>query len=310
MVDVPNYLRGVGSISSEGFKNNAPSSGKQVDYLEKGTKVFKPKMDVEQRIRFFPGRNGYVGQQLFVHFNVGPEKKTLGCLSMLSEPCPLCAESRRLYDEGRNTEGSDIKKVSCWLTYILDRNDEAAGPQVYVLSDTPMNQFRELIKDREKGGEPYPVDDIEIGKDLFLIRKEDGRGKRYAPTTFSQMASVSPLSPGDKSDFFKNFDPKLLSKRSTQYFEYVYGTHSLENILKIHSSEEVMKIYGVSAPEMSERERVVDRTEPVYDEAVDEKEEEAPAKEAVPEREPVAAASVQNNMEYLKSRLEKNKSKG
>lgn len=116
---------------------------------------------------------------IYVHTNVGPDKNSYLCLDkMKGERCPVCEARADAADE---EEDRQLRPQWRALCYVIDRDDEKAGPQ---LMNMGVKLFREINARGvdKKGGGLILLDDPEEGFDVFFHR--DGTGLK---TTYTQV---------------------------------------------------------------------------------------------------------------------------
>ena len=219
-------------------------------YLSSDIPLFKSK-EGESCIRILPptwedtekwGDGWEIG--IYLHYSVGPDNGAYLCLDkMKGETCPVCEARRDAADE----EESDALKPSyrslCW---VIDRDNEKAGPQVWSM---PITLFRDINARSvdKKTNTPILIDDPEEGYDLVFNRA--GTDKRTKYTGVEIMREPTPL----------HDDEKLQAR----WLEYIKD-HPLPDVLTFFDAEHIERVlFGK-----------VDRKKPEAEEA----ETEAPAR--------------------------------
>ena len=170
-----------GDRSSEDVTRRSKMSGGNYDnYLSSDAPFFKAK-EGENTVRIMPPTwddqekwgNGWE-IVVWLHRNVGPDNGTYLCLDkMKGIPCPICEARRDATDEDEAKELQVNPRPLCW---VIDRNNEKAGPQVMGM---PISLFRDintrsidkktgdvLVIDGDKEGYGYDVMFNREGNDL------------------------------------------------------------------------------------------------------------------------------------------------
>jgi hypothetical protein len=178
--------------TAEEVNRRAKESSRSYDSIfEDGFVVYKPK-EGENIIRILPPTwlsfddNGnmlkdeafekwgaYWEISVYVHNNIGPDRSTFLCLAeMKDEPCPVCEARLDAADEEERFALSPNRRALCWL---IDRNDEKAGPQLWAMPHKKV--FKPICArstDRKTGG-VILVDNPEEGYDVFFNVEHAGK---------------------------------------------------------------------------------------------------------------------------------------
>jgi hypothetical protein len=159
------------------------SSGLYDSAILDGFTVFKPK-EGENIIRILPFTWQDVDKWgasweiiVAVHNNIGPDRGTFICLDkMQDESCPVCEARRSAVDDEERYALAPNERALCWL---IDRNDEKAGPQWWLM---PIKKVFKVINARstdKKSGALLLVDDPEEGYDIYFTREGTGKTTDY-----------------------------------------------------------------------------------------------------------------------------------
>lgn len=114
--------------------------------------------------------------QVWLHRNVGPDNGTYLCLDkMQGERCPVCEAQRDATDED---EANSLKVGKRPMCYVIDRNNEKAGPQILSM---PLTLFREINTRSidKKDGSAILIDDPEEGFDVLFTREGKDLRTKY-----------------------------------------------------------------------------------------------------------------------------------
>ena len=157
--------------SAEELSRKASEGARDYDSIFKpGIPIFKAK-EGENCIRILPSTWDEPDWDYIIHQhrNVGPDNVSYLCLDKMKdgEVCPVC-EAKRLATDKEEADELRIQKGSiCW---IIDRDDERTGPQVWQM---PFTKVRNEIYARsvdKKTRAPILVDDPEEGFDINFTR--------------------------------------------------------------------------------------------------------------------------------------------
>ena len=176
--------RGGERTSEDVTRRSKMSGGNYDNYLSSDAPFFKAK-EGENIIRIMPRtwddeEKWGTGWEIiaYLHRNVGPDDNTYLCLDkMKGERCPIC-EARADMDED---EADAVKVQARPLCYVIDRNNEKAGPQIMGM---PLTLFREINARsiHKKSGSVLRIDgDKELmGHDVSFNREGTDKKTKYA----------------------------------------------------------------------------------------------------------------------------------
>jgi hypothetical protein len=174
------------------------------------------------------------GQDIYIHYNVGPDNGSYLCLDkMKGEKCPICEARRKAHDEEADQLRPNLR-VLCW---VIDRDNQKAGPQLWSM---PLSLSREinLRSVDKKTGTPILIDHPEEGYDIVFTR--EGSDKRTKYTAVEVVRESSPLS-----------DEQKLMDRWLKYI----SDHPLQDVLVFYPPEHIEKVlFGKGRPKRDEEE--------------------------------------------------------
>lgn len=169
-------------------------SGNYDSIFKERCKVFRPK-DGKNVIRILPPTwedPRHYGYEIFVNYGIGVDNQSYLSLSkMLQKPDPL-EDAKKAADKDGDRKLSDAlsaKKRVVW--YVIDRNDEEAGPQLWAAPWTVDRDVANLTID-EDTKEVIWIDDPENGFDLRFYKEGKGRNTEYNPSKMKLLAQ-SPI---------------------------------------------------------------------------------------------------------------------
>jgi hypothetical protein len=155
---------------------------------------------------------------IFVHYNIGADKSAFLCLSrMKGESCPICEESSKLSQAGREEEAKGLRPASRTLFFVLDRDKEEDGIKLY---DSPTSSVGDPLISlclNRRTREMVDITDIHKGFDVIIVRK--GLGVRN--TRYKSVSLDHPSTPLGKKDFTEEMLENLIPFESVlNYADY------------------------------------------------------------------------------------------
>jgi hypothetical protein len=166
-------------------------------FINDDVDMYKVK-DGDNLVRFLPptfeNLNGadaeHYGLDVFVHYDVGTDGSSFLCLEQnFNEPCPICQARLEMEAEGLKEEADKLKARKRVLIYVIDRDNEDAGPLVWsapwtVDKDVSMRSYD------KRSGEVYYPDDPEDGFDIEFAREGKGRTTKYVGVQLARKSSA------------------------------------------------------------------------------------------------------------------------
>lgn len=127
-----------------------------------------------------------------VHFNIGIDRASYLCnLSLNHSPvCGLCEIHSKLARDGKKLEADAIRASSRAVAWVIDREHEEKGPQLFMFPASLEQTIWNICKDKETGRMRY-IDDPINGHTVFLTRVGDDEKTKWLPEI---APSVTPLS--------------------------------------------------------------------------------------------------------------------
>lgn len=218
--------------SPETVARRASQRGGSFDnYIDGKFSRFKPK-DGKNRIRILPltwddmdkwGDNW--GIDIFTHRFIGPDNSNFLCLQkMQGKTCPLCQARHQVSSE--DEEAADkLKPVKRTLAWIIDRNDEKAGPQFWEVPVKVEQAIQELSKGEDGGGVIEPSHHEE-GYDITFKKEGSGLNTQYIAPTIVRDSSPLSDDPDIQQkwlDFIEeNPLPEILVSHEASYMKAAY----------------------------------------------------------------------------------------
>ncbi len=146
-----------------------------------GAKLFKPR-EGKNIIRIlpptWPDANHY-GYEIWCNYGIGIDEQSYLSLSkMKSEPDPLADARKQAEREGNKKLADELAPKRRVLIYVIDRNAEEEGPQLWSAPWTVDKDFCNIAYD-EDTREVIMVDDPEEGCDIRFYKEGTGRNTKY-----------------------------------------------------------------------------------------------------------------------------------
>lgn len=163
-------------------RKSRQSGGLYDSYLIPDAQMFKAK-EGENQVRILPATWKDLEKwgdgweiAIYLHYNVGPDNGAYLCTDkMKNEPCPVCEARRKTDDPEEADQLRPSYRALCW---VIDRENEKAGPQVWSI---PLTLFKEInIRSVDKKtNTPILIDSPEDGYDLSFRREGSSKKTKY-----------------------------------------------------------------------------------------------------------------------------------
>lgn len=234
-------------------------------------KVWKPK-EGKNIIRILPPTwedADHFGLDIHVNYNIGADKQQYLSLSkMLGEADPLAEAKREAERDGDKDLAKDLSPSKRLLYWLIDRNDEDEGPQLWAPPVGFDKDVANVCYD-EDTKEVVFIDDPENGCDLRFVKEGTGLKTKYPG---SQMKIMKP-------------SPLCEDERVQDEWLAFIQENTLKDVLNFYSYEHIKMTFNGQAgrdkdEDTDQDERPRRRTEPVAEERPqqpDPKEEAEPA---------------------------------
>ena len=262
--------------SKESVEKRASQQGGQFDNWTKDTiPMFTPKAG-KHRVRFLPpmwdGAEHY-GMDIYVHFNVGPDQQQYLCLRQHADSkCPLCEESERLKNAGEDDAAYDLKANKRVLGYVIDRDDEEAGPKLWAMPWTVDRDITALMVDPDSG-EVILVDHPDEGYDIVFQRQGTGVNTKYVGAQIARKSSPLCDDP-EVQDEWLEFVQNTPVPKTLCTFDYDYVKNELEGGGPLDSDDDEEEKRGKSTKRRKKVEDDEEEDDPPFDADDDDDEEE------------------------------------
>lgn len=163
----------------------------------------------------------HYGLDLWLHYNIGPDRNAVLCLNrMLKQPCPPCEQRLLAERAGDEDEAKDLRPRRRCCVWIVDRQAEQEGPQLYSMPATLDEEIQTISTDKTDGTY-YLVDDPFEGYDVMFEKVGTGINTKYNGVQIARRAS--------------GVDPA--------YIEYI-AEYPIPQCLIWRPYEEVMELFG------------------------------------------------------------------
>lgn len=162
-------------------KRATQTSGMYDSIISSNFQTWKPK-EGTNIVRILPAtwdEAEHYGMDIFKHNNIGPENAQYLCLfKMKGEECPACNERRSLEADGLSDDAILLKVQKQVLVWIIDRSDEASGPQLWSMGWT-VDKDINVLSVNKRTGRVLLVDHPDEGYDIEFIREGTQLKTRY-----------------------------------------------------------------------------------------------------------------------------------
>lgn len=211
--------------------DRAERKGSMFDTLFKDVKVYAPKQGANLLRILPPSWKGarHFGLRVKIHYDVGPEDRRYLCLRDENSPHKRCPVCEALYDLGPNATQEEKRALRAGdgiVYYVIDRDAEKDGVQVWLTSPTNDSEIAaQMVNRRNKS--VLPIAHPDDGYDVEFSRTGTGKMKtRYRG--FQIMRESSPLSDNDK--------------RADEWLDAVFD-HPLPTVLNFYSPERIEEVF-------------------------------------------------------------------
>lgn len=217
-------------------RKRAESSGKDFDrYLQDVADAYAVN-DGDNVVRILPPTwddAEHYGHDIYVHYEIGPDKGTYLCLNkMKGEKCPICEERKRAQNEGDEDYAKKLEPKKRVLVYVIDRNKEKEGIKVWAM---PWTLDRDIVKVSvdKRTGEVLPIDHPDDGYDVMFERTGKGPRTEYVGVSIDRKSS--PLDNDKALDFAQE--------------------HPLPTLLKFYPYDHIASVFDGGSPPAGGRDR-------------------------------------------------------
>lgn len=225
------------------MRRSRQSGGSYDSYLPSEVTMFKPR-EGENAVRILPpmwdkkkwGKGWEIG--VYLHNRIGPDNATYLCLDKMNgETCPVC-EARRTAADAEEADAFQPKwRAFCW---VIDRNNEKAGPMVW---NMPVTLFREINARSydKKTGKVVLIDGDPkadyAGYDVLFNREGDGVKTKYVSVEIDR----------EQTNIHED------EAREKKWLDYI-KTNSLPDILIYFDAEHIERVlFGAAGEEEAPR---------------------------------------------------------
>lgn len=160
----------------EFYRQQRDRLSQQLD--SQGVRYWKPKIGTNT-IRILPNWSDPVGReffkQVFIHWNVGEEKKKVVCPSTEGRTdCPICAYVKDLYEsknEDDLKEARELARRERFACNVLDMSGQSEGIAVFELGPQLFRDILWMFTDGDYGD----LDDLKNGRNIKIERVGQGK---------------------------------------------------------------------------------------------------------------------------------------
>lgn len=185
--------------SKEDVKARANMRGGGFDsFIKPEFKRYKVR-DGKNMVRILPAtweKPKHYGFDIWVNYGIGADNQSYLSLSkMNNEEDPLADARREAQREGDDETAKALAPRQRVLVWVIDRNEEDEGPQLWDIPFSVDKDFVNLCLDEDTKEVIYP-DDPDEGHDLRFYKEGSGIGTKY-PASRMKLLDESPLHEDD-----------------------------------------------------------------------------------------------------------------
>lgn len=152
--------------------------------------------DGANRIRILPATwkqrdadDVHFGIDVHVHYGIGPDRQSYLCpAKMKDERCPICEERALALKSGDQEYAKELEARRRVLVYMVDRDDEKTGLQVWAMPQSVDQDLAKLGRDRRTGA-VLPIDHPEHGYDIEFDKEGAKKNTKYKGLMIDREAS-------------------------------------------------------------------------------------------------------------------------
>lgn len=225
--------------SNEDVKQRANMRGGNFDsFIKPQYKLYKVK-DGKNLIRILPptweGAKHY-GFDLFVNYNIGADNQSYLSLSKMKNEADPLAEARKVAErEGDDTLAKDLRPTQRIAMWVIDRQDEDEGPQLWCAPFTVDKAFANLAFD-EDTKEIIFIDDPEEGCDVRFYKEGTGMLTKYEASKMKIMPAGAISDDEKQQDEWLEFIAENPIPDCLNYYDYDHISGVFDG--KVHSKDE------------------------------------------------------------------------
>ncbi|MFH1741092.1 MAG: hypothetical protein ABIH23_18990 [bacterium] len=208
--------------AKEDVKKRTAQSGGLFDSITQAKfQTFTPK-EGDYRLRFLPPtweNPEHFGLDVYVHYGIGSDNQSYLCLDkMKGEKCPICEERKRAEKSGDPDYARTLQATKRVLVWVIDREDEDAGPLLWSMAWTIDRDLANLSIDK-RTGEYLALDDPDEGFDIEFSRTGKGLKTKYVGIQVARKSTPLADDP-DQADEWLEFVTENPLSDVLNYFDY------------------------------------------------------------------------------------------
>ncbi len=132
-----------------------------------------------RRVLFPKGNKDMFYSDGYVHYQCGPDKKTITCNTTKGESCPICQALYKLKDSDNPEDQTAYtlqKRKRRIAINVLNLDEENPQPKVLFIGATILKGLLQLITDEDYGD----ITDAETGRNVTITRTGQGLNTSYS----------------------------------------------------------------------------------------------------------------------------------
>lgn len=178
---------------AEDYQKRASQRGYDKDpYISDDVPEFRPK-EGTNAVRIIPPTwddPKHYGIDLWLHYGIGSGNDIYLCPIKMEhgDECAICAEREKALKDDDEEYAKQLEAKKRVLAYVIDRDKEKEGIQVWAMPWTVDREINTLAYDK-RSGEVYDVDDPEEGYDIEFKREGMRRNTKYEAIKIARRSS-------------------------------------------------------------------------------------------------------------------------
>jgi len=229
-------------------------------FMKSGIKFFSPK-EKKNRIRILPPtweNAKHYGFDAYIHYSIGRSNSSYLCPQKMGSPedkCPICEEI--LHGTSKNDKEfvDKVKARRKVLVYVIDRDDEAAGPKLFPM---PLSMDRNFVMQSvdDGTGDPLRIHHPDTGYDVSFEKEGIGIKTKYSGEVVARKSTPLGPNPADQERWLQfitdNAIPEVLEHKSYEYIKSAFEGRIVEEV-EDHPKERVPERKEEPKPEKEPR---------------------------------------------------------
>jgi hypothetical protein len=204
-------------------------------FLKSGVKYFSPK-EKKNRIRILPptwANAKHYGFDAYIHYGIGRSNSSYLCPIKMNtgDKCPICSEIFSGPSKNDKEFTDKVKARRKVLVYVIDREDEAAGPKLFPM---PLSMDRNFVMQSvdDGTGEPLRIHNPDVGYDVSFEKEGIGIKTKYSGEVVARKSTPLSDNPATQDKWLQfitdNPIPEILETKDYEYIKSAFDGKVVE----------------------------------------------------------------------------------